>query len=170
MTKEELHKAKHKFNFQRWNARKRVDRLGHPIEWHLTFDEWLQFWLNSGHWNERGCGAGKYVMARKQDLGHYELGNIEIKLASENTIEGNILNPGRRKGHITTLETKQKISAKLKGHAKTQEHKDKLSKAFAKPVMTPYGRFDSKKQAEQQLHKDFGWQRRKDPDNWYYID
>ena len=169
MTKEEITRARHQFQFQRWNASKRTDRLGNAIEWNLTFEQWLQTWVDSGHYFERGVGAGKYVMSRKGDLGPYSLDNIEIKLASENTIEGNRLNPGRRKGHSTPQSTKDKISSKLLGRTMTQSTKDKLSQSQSKPVMTPYGRFNSKKQAEQVLHKDFGWQHSKDPTNWYYI-
>jgi len=169
MNEEELSKAKKRFQFQRWNSRRRKDRLGKHIEWHLTFEQWLEIWLSSGHYQDRGVGANKYVMSRKCDLGNYEIGNIEIKLASENTIEGNILNPGRRLGHTTPQEIKDKISQKLKGRKFTKEHLHNMSLSQGRPVMTPEGKFDSKKLAEKTLKIDFGYRSKKYPDKYYYI-
>lgn len=46
------------------------------IEWNLTFDEWFLWWLESGHYHERGRLKGQYVMARFGDAGPYSLDNI----------------------------------------------------------------------------------------------
>lgn len=59
------------------------------VEFKLTFEQWEKWWQESGHYQDRGRGIGKYVMARKGDLGAYELGNIECKLGSDNVREGN---------------------------------------------------------------------------------
>ena len=48
------------------------------IEFHLSFDEWMRTWLESGHFHERGPRKGQYVMARKGDKGPYAVGNVEI--------------------------------------------------------------------------------------------
>lgn len=61
----------------------------------LSFDEWLSIWKTSGHLHERGKGAGKYVMSRINDLGHYELGNVCIKLHVDNIREGIALHYNR---------------------------------------------------------------------------
>lgn len=87
MTNEEMKKAKLQYQKQRNFCKRRVDRNGNPIEMRLTFDEWLNIWISSGHWHERGCKRGQYVMSRKADLGHYEIDNIEIKTVGENIIE-----------------------------------------------------------------------------------
>jgi len=58
------------------------------IRFNLTLDEWKAVWVESGHFNDRGKGKGKYVMARKgPDIGPYEVGNVIIKLATDNTSE-----------------------------------------------------------------------------------
>ena len=90
MTKDELRKAKRKWWDQKENAKRR------SIEFDFPFEEWLQFWLDSGHWDDRGTGAGSYVMSRKGDTGPYRIDNVEIKSQEENLSEGNI---GRESTH-----------------------------------------------------------------------
>ena len=87
MTKDEIKKLKNAFYSQRCSARNRVDRNGNPIEFRLTFEEWLRIWLESGHLNERGRLPHQYVMSRYNDIGHYEIGNVCIKTFSENRRE-----------------------------------------------------------------------------------
>lgn len=84
----EIRKAKKKYRAQ--TGLDRRDKLGSIIEMKLTFNEWLKIWIDSGHWHERGVHKGQYCMSRINDIGHYELGNIEIKLHSDNCIEGNV--------------------------------------------------------------------------------
>lgn len=54
------------------------------IEWKFTFWEWWCIWRDSGKWEQRGIGQGKYCMARKGDVGAYEAGNVFISLCVEN--------------------------------------------------------------------------------------
>lgn len=84
MTKDELRKAKRKWWTQRQTAKQR------GIEFDFPFEEWLQFWLDSGHWHERGIKTpDQYVMSRKEDKGPYRIDNVEIKTNRENVLEGN---------------------------------------------------------------------------------
>ena len=69
---------------QRSNARLR------GIEWHLTFCEWRDWWLASGHLHERGRHRGEWVMARPGDVGAYTLGNIQCMRAEDNVKERNV--------------------------------------------------------------------------------
>lgn len=89
LTNEELKIAKQKYQSQIYNVegKNRVDLNGNLIEMRLTFEEWLDIWLQSGQWNNRGVHNGQYVMSRIGDIGHYEIGNVEIKTARENNIE-----------------------------------------------------------------------------------
>lgn len=70
-----------KFHNQRGAARRR------GIPFLLTFDEWWRIWKQSGHWHERGCGRGKYQMARLSDCGAYEPGNVKIIRHEQNRAE-----------------------------------------------------------------------------------
>lgn len=51
----------------------------------LTFEEWIGWWQDTGHYHEYGRRRGQYVMARKLDLGAYELNNIECVQAQVNS-------------------------------------------------------------------------------------
>lgn len=57
------------------------------IEFLLTFEEWLKLWADSGHFEERGCRKGQYVMARFGDKGPYTVENVRIVTNSENHLE-----------------------------------------------------------------------------------
>ena len=73
---------KHKFN---------AKHRGVPFL--LTFEEWWSIWDTSGKWKQRGRGRGEYLMSRFGDIGAYEVGNVEIRLASENVAERNRNHP-----------------------------------------------------------------------------
>lgn len=73
---------KHDFGNQRVQARRR------HIEWALTFDAWLAWWISTGHLHQRGRRRDDYVMSRFNDEGPYALSNIECKTRNENSIEG----------------------------------------------------------------------------------
>lgn len=88
MTDEELLDAYKKFSAHARNCNLKKDRAGNQVFLLFSFAEWLQFWIDSGHWHERGCKKGHYVMARHNDLGHYEPGNVSIVLHSSNASEG----------------------------------------------------------------------------------
>ena len=78
MTNQEIKLAKKRYHQQRYQAAHR------GIEWKLTYEQWIAWWIATGKWHLRGRVKGKYVMARKGDQGAYELGNIECILHSEN--------------------------------------------------------------------------------------
>jgi hypothetical protein len=57
------------------------------IGWSLTFLEWVGIWESSGKWQERGRTGDGCCMSRKDDLGPYAVGNVEIKTLRENSRE-----------------------------------------------------------------------------------
>lgn len=67
------------FNSQRQNAKSR------GVEWKLKIWEWWQIWQQSGKWEDRGRGKGKYVMCRFGDTGAYDTGNVYIATFEHNT-------------------------------------------------------------------------------------
>lgn len=85
MTKEQLKQAKFKWHQQKQSARRR------GIDFDFPFEQWLQFWLDSGHWHQRGINsADQYVMSRIGDAGPYKHDNVVIKTNKENVLEGNV--------------------------------------------------------------------------------
>lgn len=85
MTTDELKDAKAKWFAHRQNAKRR------NIDFTFTFEQWLQFWLDSGHWHERGIKtANNYVMSRIGDKGPYSPDNVVIKSNRANVLEGNV--------------------------------------------------------------------------------
>jgi hypothetical protein len=132
------------------------------LEMRLTFEEWKQIWLESGHWEERGRGACRYCMMRKGDQGHYEVGNVFIGTNAQNVSDGNL-------GRPDSEETKRKKSEALTGLPKLwargdgnpmhrPEVKAKISAAIgggrhysARRVVTPFGEFDSGTTAAKEL-------------------
>jgi hypothetical protein len=80
-------------------------RARRNMGFHLTFDEWMTIWTESGHFHERGLGG--YVMARNNDSGPYAIGNVKIITQRENNLEW-----FRRK----TPEEVEQWKAGLNGH------------------------------------------------------
>ncbi len=75
--------SRHRISF--WQQKSNAKRRG--IIFKLTFDEWFDIWSRSGCFKKRGRGLGKYCMARFNDKGAYEVGNVKIMLFGENTGE-----------------------------------------------------------------------------------
>jgi len=86
LSQEELQKAKRQYSHQKSRCKNqdRRDAAGLPVEMRMDFDDWLQVWIESGKYHLRGCRKGQFVMARKDDLGHYELDNVEVIPHAEN--------------------------------------------------------------------------------------
>lgn len=93
------------------------------IEFLISFDDWLEIWIDSGKLELRGSGIGKYCMCRIGDLGPYSKWNVFIGL-----FEVNSKDPFRN-GREFSPETRKKISEALRGRSLSTIHKEKLSKA-----------------------------------------
>lgn len=75
--------AKYRYQCHKGTAKHR------GIPFLLTYEQWLEIWLESGKWHQRGWRRGQYVMARPGDKGAYEVGNVVIRLAEDNRAERN---------------------------------------------------------------------------------
>jgi len=86
LSQEELQEAHNQYSWQksRNKAKDKRDAAGLPVEVRMSFEDWLQVWIESGKYHLRGNRKGCYVMARKDDLGHYAVGNVEIIPTEEN--------------------------------------------------------------------------------------
>lgn len=103
---------------------KRKDKLGNEIKMNMTFEEWHHIWLMSGKWDRRGNKGHQYVMARINDIGHYDANNVKIITQSENISEGHL-------GKKLSDETKHQMSKNRKGKPKpprTDKHCANLRK------------------------------------------
>lgn len=60
------------FKQQKYNASIR------GIPWELNYQDWKAIWEQSGKKHLRGCGKGKYCMARFGDNGPYSKNNVFI--------------------------------------------------------------------------------------------
>jgi hypothetical protein len=54
------------------------------IPWEFSYEEWLELWLVSGKWHQRGRSSGKYCMARYGDTGPYSVKNCFICRTEQN--------------------------------------------------------------------------------------
>lgn len=55
----------------------------------ISYEQWLELWLESGHWHERGPRKGQYCMARPGDVGPYAKTNVMIITHAENIRQAN---------------------------------------------------------------------------------
>ena len=83
-----------KFKNQRNNANTR------GIAWELTIKEWWDIWQESGCWQERGIGSGKYVMARSCDVGSYSKDNVKIITHNDNSKEARLMDKIYSRGNF----------------------------------------------------------------------
>jgi hypothetical protein len=80
MTASEYLLKKYKLKIR--STKGRTDKLGNPIEFKLTFDEWVNIWVEAGKLPNRD-----YVLSRTNDIGHYEIGNVYVNHALHNVTE-----------------------------------------------------------------------------------
>ena len=132
------------FTDQKRNAKMR------GVEFLFTFEQWRDWWIASGKWEQRGRGRGKYCMRRHGDTGPYSVENVFCGLNEDNVRDGNL-------GKVMSQETRQKLSKANSGKAHPwsvgernpmhrPEVKAKMSAAIsggkhyrARMVATPHG-------------------------------
>ena len=54
------------------------------IEWQFSYAEWLEMWLVSNKWEDRGKMRGKFQMCRYNDIGPYSNKNCYIACVEAN--------------------------------------------------------------------------------------
>jgi|ERR1035437_7067111 hypothetical protein len=126
---------KKRYSEHRYNSGKR------GIDFLLTFNEWRDIWIGSGHWLERGRKKDQYVMSRTGDSGLYAIGNVFIQTCGNNIRDALKDKPGHRCHHSTkeilrvlntgrpqSKVTKNKRSRSLKDKPWTQARRDAYNK------------------------------------------
>lgn len=131
LTDKELKLAKKRYHNQKNSCKNRVDRLGNQIEFQLTFEEWLNMWISSGHYHECGRLTGQYVMSRKDDVGHYAVDNIEIKSGKDNQIEKTSFAEYKQK--MKDISSSAEYKQKMKDVWQNPDHRDKLTEIRNSP-------------------------------------
>lgn len=78
----------------------RINAEARGIPFLLTFPQWLAIWEQSGRLEQRGRGRGGFVMSRIGDRGGYEVGNVHIQSAVENSREASAQWIGKKKAAV----------------------------------------------------------------------
>jgi hypothetical protein len=126
------------FRQQRDNAKKR------GIAWELTFEQWRKIWEDSHHWKNRGRHTDEYCMARYNDVGTYEIGNVRILTNRDNHLE--------RKPHKHTKKFRKAMSNRLIGNRFGRgqrigfKHSDKAKAAISHAISRLWksGKYDNR--------------------------
>jgi hypothetical protein len=88
----------------------------------FTFEEWINMWIKSGHYHNRGKKKHQYVMSRYDDVGPYSVDNCFIQMASLNCSQApkNTANQLLLARAAKTSDSYKKISKALKGRPWTE--------------------------------------------------
>jgi len=90
-------------------------------DWFLiSFEDWCQLWMNSGHYEQRGRMQLQYAMVRQDDTKPLTKDNAVIILNSERVRRVNL-------GKKFSDETKEKMRQAKLGVPKSEEHKRNMS-------------------------------------------
>ena len=79
LTNEELKLFKRKYSTKKASTVGRIDKNGNAIEFKMSFDEYVSIYQQRGVYPNR-----PYVLARNNDKGHYEVGNVKVQHNLEN--------------------------------------------------------------------------------------
>lgn len=149
--------AERKYNLHKNSAVKR------GISFDLTFNEWLDIWQQSGHWNERGRTSKEYVMSRYGDIGPYGVSNVFIQTQGENTRESSSsekMKQTLQNANFNMWHSPEYAEARIKhrlNSKKTEQFKeDKRIEALnrAKDMLCPHCQQYYTKQTFSQYHND----------------
>ena len=95
--------------------------LQREISWDISCTDWMDLWIASGHWEERG--RDKYVMARHGDTGPYCTHNVAIITAAQNMkdayINNRIIPPLAASGYRGIIEVDDKWIARVYHNGKS---------------------------------------------------
>lgn len=69
----DVKKVKQKWHSKKASTKGRVDKNGNPIQFLLSFEDYYKLYNDYGKYPSLS-----YILCRKDDLGHYELGNVFV--------------------------------------------------------------------------------------------
>lgn len=123
---------KQQFHSQKNNAKAR------GIDFLFTFEQWQDWWIATGKWEQRGKGRGKYCMMRKGDVGPYSIDNVFCGTNERNARDCHL-------GSKRTEASRKKMSESRKGLF------DGDKNPRAKTVGSPHGIWSTAKEAAECL-------------------
>lgn len=100
-----MDKFQNAYKWHRTNSQRR------GIEFLFSFDEWKQWWIDSGKWELRGVGKNKFCMCRMNDVGPYAVWNVYCATNGKNLSDAHL-------GKPKSEETRKRISIALTGKTK----------------------------------------------------
>ena len=119
--------------FKRYR-RQKYSALSRGIGWKLLFKEWWDVWQDSGLWDQRGCGTGKYCMARYLDEGDYELGNVFIHKFEQNVQDAQYIHEQEDCNYYESIPAK-KVEKEVIDEVKEKEKQMEEQRAFLERKM-----------------------------------
>jgi hypothetical protein len=123
MNEQEMKIAKARYTQQLCQARNR------NIEWLFTFETWIDMWIKSGKWKQRGRKTNQYCMARKGDIGPYSVENVEIVTCGKNNSDAHKGKVGYWSGKKMSAERIEQMRIASTGVKQSNETRKKKSLA-----------------------------------------
>jgi len=118
---QKLYDANHKY-YQHYTKKNNVNYHGQKsmakkrnVPWKFTFESWITWWEDTGHFHERGVKNNQYQMCRVNDTGDYSPENVYCDLGSNNKqlfFDNNPEWKAGRKEHCKTIYIKRKSNPK----------------------------------------------------------
>ena len=113
------------------------------IEFLFEFDQWKNWWIDSGKWELRGRKVGCYQMCRYKDSGPYADWNVYCGTITQNRKEYSI-------GRPLPDSVKEKVSKTMSGRKLSKTHIENITgknNGYAKITVTPLGKFETNNDA-----------------------
>jgi hypothetical protein len=101
----------------------KLDALGNRVEFRISFEDWWEKWKDYFHL--RGRGSGKYVMSRRNDIGHYEKDNVFVQLSTDNIKQALI---GAKRPNVGKKISEYWVRKKASGWEMPEEQRMSISK------------------------------------------
>lgn len=93
--------------------------------WNLSFPDWCNVWEESGKWNARGRGRGKFALARLDSSKPFEIGNVKIMKGEDVSSRAG---GGGRRTPDEYLKFQEKQAEALRLHETTDMTYDDIAK------------------------------------------
>src|SRR5258708_17288656 len=143
--REEMLKLKKLFQAHKDSAKAR------KIPFIFTFDGWMKVWLDSGHFHQRGKRSHEYCMARHEDKGAYEVGNISIITNYENNTAKSKCRAVKEA--LNRQDIKHRVSEAIRAACSRPERKEQMRRTSRSIWSSPEMREVQSKRVQQLVRR-----------------